>query len=165
MLRDNSEGESLATGIQEMEDDGDGHGGAHTQSDGSGKNTDCQKTTSDDLGSGGRERPEGSWAGEEAEELGDDVGGESVDVLDLVKSVVDHKGAGSDSKGGEEDVRKRIEKLFLETGFGEDGFFDNGGGLGSEGVEGHGGAGSGEAGCGEGLGGSGGDQTGKDDSH
>ena len=115
MLRDDGKRESFGSSVEKVESNGNGHGGAHGKGNRSGKDAKGEKSRSNNLGSGGTEGPEGRRSRKESEEFSNNIGGESVNILDLVESVVDHEGACSNSEGSDEDIRKRIEDLFLKT--------------------------------------------------
>ena len=95
-LRD-AEREGLAPSVEQVEDDGSEHSRRHRGGGGAREGADAQQAGANDLRRRGGERPELRRAREETEELGHNIRGEAVDVLDLVKAVVHHERARAET--------------------------------------------------------------------
>merc|ERR1719162_568302 len=125
-LRD-AKREVLDARVEQVEDDGGDHRGRHRGSSRAREQADGQQAGTRDLRGSGRQGPELRRAWEEAKELGDNVGGEAIDVLDLVEAVVHHERAGAEAQGGDAKVDDRLR------GHGPgDGASEEGGGRGGE---------------------------------
>ena len=81
----------LPSGVEQVEDDSDNHGGRHRCGNGARQDAKPQETGASDLCRSRGQRPELRWARQEAKELGDDVRGEAVDILNLVKPMMHHE--------------------------------------------------------------------------
>merc|ERR1719486_982208 len=77
--------ESLPSGVEQVEDGSDNHGGHHRSCNGARHYANPQEPGANDLCCSRGKRPELRWARQEAKELGDDVRGEAVDILDLAR--------------------------------------------------------------------------------
>merc|ERR1711904_293778 len=85
--------ERLPSGVEQMEDDSDNHGGRHRSCNRARQNAKSQEPGACDLCSSRGKRPELRWARQEPEELCYHVRGEAIYVLDLVEPMMHHEGA------------------------------------------------------------------------
>merc|ERR1712224_158735 len=106
-----AEREVLGTGIQQVEDDGDDHGRGHGSRNRARKHANSEQSRAYDLRSGSRVCPQVGWARQEPKELCDDVGRETINILDLVEPVVNHQQAGADAHKRDEEVCEGVEEL------------------------------------------------------
>ena len=103
--------------FEQMEDDRSDHRGRHGKRSRAREHAEAQQARTHDLGGSSRERPELRRARQEAKELGDNVGGEAVDVLDLVEAVVHHERAGAKAHRRDAQIRDGLDErrcLLLE---------------------------------------------------
>lgn len=74
-----------------------------------------RSTRADDLGCCRGQGPKRRLTGQETKEFGDNVGGKTVHILDFVKTVVNHEGAGTKTKAQNAEVGDRLSD-FLQEG-------------------------------------------------
>merc|ERR1719395_271103 len=103
----------LSSGVEQVEDDSDNHGGHHRSRDGARQYAKPQEPGACDLCCSRGERPELRWTRQEAEELGDDVRREAVDILNLVQPMMHHEGARAKAEHELEDLLHFFHDLRL----------------------------------------------------
>merc|ERR1719486_1579329 len=101
----------LPSGVEQVKDDSDNHGGHHRSRDGARQYAEPQEPGACDLCCSRGERPELRWTRQEAEELGDDVRGEAVDILNLVKPMMHHECACAKAQHEDEELLQFLQEL------------------------------------------------------
>jgi len=105
--------ERLSAGVEQMEDDSDNHGGRHRSCNRARQNAKSQEPGASDLCSSRGKRPELRRARQEPEELCDNVRGEAIYVLDLVKPMMHHEGARAKAQREDEELLQFLHELWI----------------------------------------------------
>ena len=108
-----TEREVLDARVEQVENDGGDHRGRHRGRSRAREESDGQQSRAGNLRGSSGQGPELRWAWKEAKELGHDIRGEAVDVLDFVEAMVHHERARAEADSRDAEVDDGLHNLRL----------------------------------------------------